>query len=885
MLPLVAALATAALPVHALTYTVTTASPTGPGSLDEKIGLVNTNCLTDPSPVINFSGPFVISPAIPLTTFVCPSGPLNVVVDASSVGVPNTASGSFNGTPGLALDGLGAVTGMCGLSSAITNGSLTVRGLQIMHFNQYGGDAGICGFGLIVEGNVIKANRDGIIATGTNGASIGGTTAAKSNVISGHGSGRGIDLQATGAKVVRGNLIGTDNTGTAADPNNVGIYVYGGGSATIANNLISGNSSQGMVINNPATTTTVSGNKIGVGAANGTGILVQSGANSIDINSNEITNNDVGVDIQGGTGTYLSNNQIYANTSKAVALGVAGGPRPNDAGDGDGGPNNGQNYPTILSVNQTGGNTIVTFSFNSNPSETFFLQFFSNAAPGVYSGQTPIGGLAGVTTDAAGDLSSTNSVTLTGTFNNISAMANRLSTNDVSEFSQAVAFVGVPAATLVPTTMAFGNVGTGSTSATQTSVYSSTGTGTVLLSAIGSTACYGGPVCNGTTQFICSTTCVGGGMYAPGNSCTVTAAFAPSALGPQSTTIQICDLAPGSPRTITLTGTGVAPPAFTLNPVSYNFGSVPVGSTAGTSFTLQNTGAVPIPMGTYSAGSSGFAVQRVSCNNPIQVGEVCRIDVGFTPTSTGTFSDALVVTPSVGPGASSGLTGIGTVAPQILLPGLIELVYVVGAPNPAVSNLTIKNTGTAPATIDGLVIAGPGYTLEHNCPATLAVGESCVAKISFSSAAPGDFSGSLTVMTNAPGGSRAIQLLAHASLRPVPLLQVTPREIGYGARAFGTTSPTSPVILKNIGGADVRFDSIVVSPDFVIISKSCGDVLPSLASCELQVAMRATSYGQRFGFVTINSNAEASPHRASVFGTSCRIGGFVSPRQGLGTGC
>src|SRR5207253_6002286 len=87
----------------------------------------------------------------------------------------------------------------------------------------------------------------GVFINGSPGNTIGGTAAGMRNVISGNA--RGIEIvngSATG-NVVQGNLIGTDVTGTLSEGNGDGVVIQDspgntvGGTTVAARNIISGN--------------------------------------------------------------------------------------------------------------------------------------------------------------------------------------------------------------------------------------------------------------------------------------------------------------------------------------------------------------------------------------------------------------------------------------------------------------------------------------------------------------------------------------------------------------------------------------------------------------------------------------------------------------------
>ncbi len=121
-------------------------------------------------------------------------------------------------------------------------------------------------------------NGDGvIIGSGATANTVGGTTAAARNVISGN-AGDGVEITGSGttSNVVEGNYIGTNAAGMAALPNGGhGVDIVGAANVTVggatagAGNIISGNTGDGVLVSN-STGTVIQGNDIGLNAA-GTG--------------------------------------------------------------------------------------------------------------------------------------------------------------------------------------------------------------------------------------------------------------------------------------------------------------------------------------------------------------------------------------------------------------------------------------------------------------------------------------------------------------------------------------------------------------------------------------------------------------------------------------
>ncbi len=909
--PLVAAIAAALLPIpaQAITYTVTNGldnsgnNPTpglGTGTLRQAIVDANANCTSDSTPVIAFAigtSPTFIgigSPAPsatnPLPQLLCSGSTYSPTIDATTQpgSVPNSDPTGFNGTFGILLDGSGLTApGSCGIAFAqnvVNGGALTVRGIFFTGFTAGGNSAGLCGSNMNVFGNTFSSNSEGVKVLASGTALIGNTSAGDRNYIHANTI---FGVNAVNANTVNvvNSLIGTTPDGNGAQPNGIGVNMQNTALMQLNGNVISGNSFDGVRLF--ATPGLITGNLIGIGTFGGvvpnqTGIRTDNSAALVDIVNNSILNNTTfGVHVASGVSVRMTNNSITANTVKNVTLDMYGGPVPNDPQDPDTGPNNRQNFPVISLVTPEGPNTRVFFTFNSTPGANFDLDFYSNSGPGIPGGATYLS-TQPLATDANGD-SLTPSTLLTGSVDFISMAARRVSTQDTSEFSPIVAKTGLPAVIVSPANLTFGNVPINTTSPSITSTLQSSGTSAYQISQMSTGSCYGGPICYGGAEFTCMTDCVPFQPYNPGTSCTLTASFSPTSIGPQSVNVVVCDNAIGSPRTIALTGNGVPAATLTILPSSYDYGNVPVGTqSAPVFFTVQNPNATPTAL---SATTNGpFGIVASSCGPTLNAASSCDLGVVFASNAAGLLTGNLVVQPAGGTATTAALIGTGTVSPVLGMPSGVDLPYTLGRP-PTSQRVTLSNTGLAPLTFTSISISGAPFTLLSECPTTLAPGSSCDLVIGFSSPTLGVTDGTLTVVSNAPGGSRTIPLRGITQPRDSAFLEVTPIEIGYGNRAFGTTGESQLVTVRNVGRTPAVFDSLVASADFVILSHSCTGPLAPLTTCEARVAARPTAYGVRFGALTITSNAENSPNRVALSGTGCRASSLVVPRLGGRSGC
>jgi photosystem II stability/assembly factor-like uncharacterized protein len=246
------------------------------------------------------------------------------------------------------------------LSAGNTVGGTEPGARNLISGNQAGGvDA--AGANSVVQGNLIGTdasgtlklpNGVGIKVEGVN-ITVGGTTPAARNVISGNGTGVQFSFFSSNPSVTfKGNYVGTDPTGTRAVGNGTGINSTGqaviGGAEPGAGNLISGNVGPGVQLDccGPGSTT-VKGNLIGTDASgalslgNGKGIDIETSQSVIGGAEpgarNVISGNLVGINIggliaPGPSGTIIRGNYIGLNAAGDAPLpNTSNGVQINDA--------------------------------------------------------------------------------------------------------------------------------------------------------------------------------------------------------------------------------------------------------------------------------------------------------------------------------------------------------------------------------------------------------------------------------------------------------------------------------------------------------------------------------------------------------------------------
>ena len=319
-----------------------------------------------------------------------------------------------------------------------------------------------------------------------------------------------------------------------------------------------------------------------------------------------------------------------------------------------------------------------------------------------------------------------------------------------------------PAVALSPTSLAFGNQTTGTTSAAKTIALTNSGNAGLAITSIAASG----------VGFSASHNCpMSPATLAANASCTISVTFAPAAVAAYTGSVAIASAAAGSPHSVGLAGSGVAPtptaPVATLSPTAVDFGMLSLNTTSTTrTVKLTNSGNAPLSVTGWglSGANPGDFSQASTCppGSTLNPGATCDVSVRFTPTATGTRLATITLASNAAGSPAAEVKGVGIVETTAALAQVSPTQMTFGRTRVGKTGsertVRVRNTGTTPLSISSVAATGD-FTASTECMTkSLAPGKTCEIKVKFKPSAAGTLTGELTVASNAAGSPHAVKL-------------------------------------------------------------------------------------------------------------------------------
>jgi hypothetical protein len=307
-----------------------------------------------------------------------------------------------------------------------------------------------------------------------------------------------------------------------------------------------------------------------------------------------------------------------------------------------------------------------------------------------------------------------------------------------------------PADILAPASLAFAATPEGQLSAAQSVTI--TNSGGVPLTGIAISI---------SSQFQQTNNC--GTQLAAGAVCTISVVFAPTQLGALSGTLTVADAL--KTQTVSLSGSGVAPPVFSITPSSLTFTNQQPGvPSAAQTLTIANAGASPMAnIGFAFTGSaaSNYSVASTTCGALLTNGTSCTAQIVFTPSGVGSIAAALVVSSSTAgvTAVSVPLNGSAQLANGLTTnPTQLNFAVTGVGQSSAAQSVTITNSTSYAIGSVTLATSAPFSIAQNGCTGGLAAGASCTASVTFSPSTGGSATGTLTVSSASVATSATVAL-------------------------------------------------------------------------------------------------------------------------------
>ncbi|HXJ91861.1 MAG TPA: choice-of-anchor D domain-containing protein [Terriglobia bacterium] len=392
---------------------------------------------------------------------------------------------------------------------------------------------------------------------------------------------------------------------------------------------------------------------------------------------------------------------------------------------------------------------------------------------------------------------------------------------------------------------------------------------TVTLSNIGSTTLTITSMATGN-NFAETNNC--GTSLKAGASCTISVTFTPGSVASITGTLTIADSDAASPQTVSLSGTGTAAPTATLSTHSLSFGGQVVGITsASQTVTLTNTGTVTLNISNVAITGTNpsYYNQSNNCGSSLAAGASCTFTVTFTPSTTSSTSAVLTITDNVSSGSQTiNLSGHGTTAVSLSKSSINFSSRQVGTTSSA-QTITLTNLGNT-LTIQSILITGtnPGdFAQTNTCGTSVAAGANCTINVTFTPAASGTRSASVTISDSDPASPQNVTLTGTGTTSPDAILST--HSLSFGAQVVGTTSAAQTVTLTNTGTGTLSISNISITgtnPSYFTQSNNCGSSLAVEALCTLTVTFTPATTGSMSATLTITDNSGAGSQTVNLSG-------------------
>jgi hypothetical protein len=295
---------------------------------------------------------------------------------------------------------------------------------------------------------------------------------------------------------------------------------------------------------------------------------------------------------------------------------------------------------------------------------------------------------------------------------------------------------------------------------------------------------------------------------------------------------------------------------ISVSPTALNFGGQGVGTTSpGQKITISN--GTNAPFSVTGAVASGNFTATNNCGT-LHPGANCTVTVKLAPGATGAQTGHLTITDSTRTSPTTvPLTGTGVNGPFLsAFPSRFTFSSQLVGASSSPAAIQLVNTGNVSLTLNSIAIIGSNgseFSQTNTCGNGLAAGASCTVNVSFTPAAGGLRTASLSVSDNQAGSPQSIPLFGSGSDFTLSVAAFSPATITAGSSA------TSAVTVSSLAGFSGS------------VALACGSGLASGVSCSFNPnTVTVSANGAATSALTVNTTqtSPAAAYTLTVTGAS-----------------
>lgn len=394
-----------------------------------------------------------------------------------------------------------------------------------------------------------------------------------------------------------------------------------------------------------------------------------------------------------------------------------------------------------------------------------------------------------------------------------------------------------------PSSLLWGKVTVGQTSAVKS----------IMISNFGSSSVSFSDIAVGKDFEITASTCpTAPASLGAGASCTISIAFRPTVAGTISELLTLTN--GGGAVGLSLRGTGTIGDLL-FSPTSLLFAGVTPGQVSATqtaTLTNETSGSVQLS----SITTSGHFKQTNNCGATLAAQASCTFNVASAPIADGTINGSINIKDGLGNTAQLFLKGQGGGVDQVLSfsPNPITWGTIALGQTSGSKTLTVNNGQTVPLTIYSMSIGQDFIIHSSTCPTaptTVPAGTSCTISLAFRPDSSGMKTEDITFSDDAPGGNQSVQLIGTGT---TGALIFNPTSLMFAGVTPNSISQPQTATLSNTQATGITLSSITLSGHFAE-TNDCPGSLPPNGTCTFTVTSNPVIDGPTQGSVNVTDGS------------------------------